>query len=719
MQILIVDDELKVARSLQLILNLEGLTSQIVTSGRAAIEEMAQQPYDIVLLDLMMPEIDGMAVLDHINQHHPGTSVIVVSGESEIKKAIHVLKAGARDFIRKPYTPEELLFSINNVCEKIRLERDNKAMIATLQESEALHKFIVHNSPDLVYMLNHQGNFTFVNKNTADSLGFNRKELLGKHYSSVVYPADLDLAQRYFMADATVNHHESVELRLQGKKKGNIIHVEIRAVTIQQKLTGGYRLGHTRRLGPRFIGTYGVARDISEKKRSEEIIRFQNNHDLLTGLPNRNLFHERLDQLLSRARSTNETFALILIDINRFKLINDTYSQEVGDSILRRFAERLRRCCTAVDTLARIGGDEFALLVPTSGQADNTARLRAERVVAETAMPIRANGYDIHLSVSIGITTYPEHGNCCQDLMKNVDTALCNLKNRSINSYGFYNTTLENKNSQKVFTENLIREALKNDQLIVHYQPLVNVNTLRVSSVEALARIQLSSGSILLPGQFIETAEETSLINDIGERVLEKTCQDLKEWNNRGIQVQVSVNVSAIQLQMDNFAEKVLERIRYYRLRPEDIELELTENVLVQDFKTTVANIVELTTAGIKIAVDDFGTGYSSLCYLDRLPLHTLKLDKSFAQKITADNPADPIIPAMIRVAEGLQLRFVAEGIETRQQHEYLLRHGGTVGQGYYYSRPVTKAEITDYILAHNHKAVKFELIKRQQASSM
>ncbi|MFO7812372.1 MAG: EAL domain-containing protein [Pelovirga sp.] len=718
MQILIVDDEIKVAQSLQLILQLEGLNTRIVTSGGAAIEEMARQPYDIVLLDLNMPQIDGMTVLDHISSNHPDTSVIVVSGEAEIKKAVHVLKAGARDFVRKPYTPEELIFSINNVREKIQLERDNQAMVTTLQESEALHKFIVHHSPDLVYMLDHQGNFTFVNKNTTERLGYKRKELLGKHYSSVVHPDDLDLAQRYFITGSTPAHRESIELRLQGKNKGSIIHAEIRSIHIERKLAGGYRLGRAHNPATHTIGTYGVARDISEKKRAEDIIRFQNNHDLMTGLPNRSLFHERLDQLLSRARNTNETFALILIDINRFKLINDTYSQAVGDSVLRSFAERLGRCCTAVDTLSRIGGDEFALLMPTTGPADNSARTRAERIVAETMMPIRANGHDIHLSVSIGITIYPDHGSSCQDLMKNVDTVLCNLKNRSINSFGFYNTTLENKNSQKVFTENLIRQALKNDQLIVHYQPLVDINTLRVSSIEALARIQLSSGNILMPGQFIETAEETALIHDIGERVIEIVCRDLKDLNRRGIKIQVSINVSAVQLQMDNFAGTVLERIHFHRLRPQDIELELTENVLIQDLKTTVANIVELAGAGVNIAVDDFGTGYSSLCYLDRLPLNTLKLDKSFTQKITPETPADPIIPAIIRVAEGLQLRFVAEGIETRQQHEYLLIHGGTIGQGYYYSRPVAMDQITDYILAHNYQAGKFQQAKNQQASS-
>ncbi len=714
MLILVVDDEIKVARSLQSILKLEALESQVVTSGGAAIAELSRRQYDIVLLDLHMPDIDGARVLEYINDHHPRTNVIVVSGESEIRKAVHVLKAGARDFIRKPYTPEELLFSINNVREKIQLERDNKAMIATLQESEALHKFIVHHSPDLVYMLDQQGHFTFVNKNTLDRLGLSRKEILGRHYSTLVYHEDLDLANRYFKAEAPIKHSEKIELRLQGKAQDNIVYVEIRTLNIERKVTGGYRLGQARRSGRNFVGTYGVARDITEKKRSEDIIRFQHNHDLMTGLPNRSLLHERLNQLINRAQGTGETFALILIDINRFKLINDTYSQTTGDTILKRFAERLRRCCTPVDTLARIGGDEFALLLPANN-ARAEALARAELIVSETAIPLRDNGHEIHLSVSIGIATYPEHGNSCEDMMKNVDTALSNLKNRSINSYGFYDTTLENKNSQKVFTENLIRSALKNDHLIVHYQPLINLSSMRVNSIEALARIQLPSGNIILPSQFIETAEETTLINDIGQRVIEKTCQNLKEWNRRGIFVQVSINISAVQLQMDSFAGKVLELIHFYDLDPRDFELELTENVLVQDLKTTVANIVELAGYGIKIAVDDFGTGYSSLCYLDRLPLHTLKLDKSFLQKISRTNPADTIIPAMIKVAEGLQLRFVAEGIETPQQHEYLLKHGGKIGQGYYYSRPLVKEDATDYILTHNYEIGAHQRSKRLQ----
>lgn len=696
-KILIVDDDLAVAKSLKGVLTLNGLNAHSVSNGHAAMEELRHNKYELILLDLNMPDMDGEAVLEQINNQNIDTNVIVVSGESEIKKAINVLKNGAKDFIRKPYSTDELLFSIRNVLEKVHLERENRDMVEKLEESEALHRFIVHNSPDLLYMLDRDGHFVFINKNTIKLLGYSRKEIIGKHYKDVVYTKDLERANLFFNEKLFPKDIKSQELRLQCKNSDSLLYVEVRAINIEKKSSGGFKLGRNYNRKQSFIGTYGVARDITERKKAEEIIRFQHNHDLLTGLPNRTLLNEHLTSLIHHSHINNEKFALLLIDINRFKLINDTYGQGLGDELLKSLAEILRRCTREEDTLARLGGDEFILLMSDINSA-NDAISAAEKIIAETSLPFTQNRQEVHMTLSIGIAIYPDHGKTREELIKNADTAVCSAKTKTRKPHCLYNDKLKNKNSHTVFIENLIRDSLKNDRFIVFYQPQIDLNSGKIHAAEALVRIVSADGTLILPGKFIDIAEETSLINDIGEIVLKKVCQDISSWNKAGMKIQIAINVSALQLAMGNFAEYVLEELRCHDINPEEIELELTENILVQNMNRTLSNIVKLTGAGIKIAIDDFGTGYSSLSYLDHLPLNTLKLDQSFMKKITADNMSDTIIPAIINVSKGLQLDFIAEGVETLAQHEYLLQQGCSIAQGYYYSRPVKKRELINFI---------------------
>lgn len=698
--ILIVDDDPAMAQSIQGVLSLVGLKANSVSGGYAAIDELARQSYDLVLLDLKMPDLDGTEVLRHINDKKIETNVIVVSGESEIRKAIDVLKNGARDFIRKPYTTDELLFSINNVLEKIRLEQDNRAMLEKLEESEALHRFIVHNSPDLLYMLDRDGYFVFVNKNTVKLLGFSRKEIIGKHYTDVIYEKDVERARLFFKNGLIPQSGKSLELRLQGKNKKSLLHVEIRAINIEKKITGGYKLGRHDNRKPNFVGTYGVARDITERKKSEELIRYQFNHDLLTGLPNRMLLKERLSTLIKQAEREDLKFAVLFIDINRFKLINDTYGQSIGDSILQNLADHLRHCTREGDTLARFGGDEFILLIPDIDNSDDAVTV-ANKIVSTSSAPFRYNGHEIHMTLSVGIATYPDDGYLGDELIQCADIAACNAKTKAQSRHSFYNTKLKNINSTKVFVENLIRDALKYDRLIVHYQPQVNIRTGRIHAAEALVRILSPSDKLIYPGKFIDIAEETSLINEIGDIVIEKVCQNAQQWNSSGIQLPVSINISAVQLASDFFADNLLDKVNSYGLNPELFEIELTENVLVQNMNKAVSNLLYLTDAGMKIAIDDFGTGYSSLSYLDRLPLNTLKLDKSFMTKISEKNMEDSIIPAMISVANGLKLNFIAEGVETKAQHDYLSGLGDCIAQGYYYSRPLDQEKLLDFISEH------------------
>jgi len=696
-KILVVDDDLAMANSIRGVLSLNGMTAHSVAGGFAAIEELDNNHYDLILLDLNMPDIDGEKVLDHINQNHIETNVIVVSGESELKKALNVLKNGAKDFIRKPYSADELLFSIKNVLEKIDLERDNKAMIEKLEESEALHRFIVHNSPDLLYMLDRDGYFVFVNKNTIKLLGYSRKEIIGKHYREIVYPKDLDRANRFFNDKKLPKNTKSEELRLQCKNPGSVLHVEVRALNIEKKVTGGYKLGRNNNHTQNFVGTYGVARDVSERKKAEEIIRFQHNHDLLTGLPNRTLLNEHLTSLISHSNENGDKFALLFIDINRFKLINDSYGQNIGDELLQNFAETLRRCTREEDILSRLGSDEFILLLPDIDSADD-AIATADKIADETALPFKQNGHEIHITLSVGIAIYPDHGQTKEELIKNADTAVCSAKTAKRSRHCLYSNKLKNKHSHTVFVENIIRDAIKRDRFVVHYQPQIELGTGKIHAIEALVRIQSTDDELLFPGKFIDIAEETSLIIDIGEIVLKKVCEDIHFWNRKGLQIQVCINISAIELAMDNFAEYVLQTLHTHKVNPKEIELEITENILIQNLNRTLANIVKLTNAGIKIAIDDFGTGYSSLSYLNNLPLNTLKLDQSFMKKITAENMQDTIIPAIINVAEGLRLDFIAEGVETQAQHQYLLEQGPCIAQGFYYSKGVDKTQLIDFI---------------------
>ncbi|NOY14233.1 MAG: response regulator [Deltaproteobacteria bacterium] len=316
-EVLIVDDDPRVCKSLQIILSAAGLHSSFAVGGFAAIRALERQNYDLLLLDLNMPNVDGLDVVNHINSNNIETNIIIVSGELELNKAIQVLTNGAKAFIRKPYTPDELLFSIKNVLEKRALERENRMMVEKLKESEALHKFIVHNSPDLLYMLDKNGVFTFVNRNLVRTLGYTQKELLGKHYADIVFPKDLNRANYFFTTRKLPKGTKKVELRLQCKNKRSTLHVEVRSMRVERDFAGGYKLSSNAGSGKgkNFLGTYGVARDISEKKRSEQIIRFQHNHDLLTGLPNRNLLNDRITILISHAKRNNEKLAVMYIDM--------------------------------------------------------------------------------------------------------------------------------------------------------------------------------------------------------------------------------------------------------------------------------------------------------------------------------------------------------------------------------------------------------------------
>ncbi len=699
-RILVVDDEPRLCQSLKQLLELHGYDCSTATGGEAAIAYLTEKRFDLVLLDIKMPDIDGHQVMDHIKSQRLPVDVIVVSGETTFDEATWALQHGAHDFIRKPYVSGELLRSIENVAKKRRLEAEYRSIQNRLRNSEQRHRYFVENSPDIIYMLDRDGRFSFINDKAISLLGYSREELIGRHYSDVVHQDDLEKVQFTFPEHRTGRRaaHE-VELRLVRKDgkpastayKSNTITVELNAM-------GVYR-GQDINKENDFIGTYGVIRDISERKAAEEIINYQLYHDLLTKLPNRVLFKDRLDIALSHAKRSGKMLAVMYLDLDGFKIINDSLGHLAGDELLQAVAMRIHNCLRESDTLARVGGDEFNLLLPEITQREHAAMI-ARKIIGTLRSPFVLDGQEIFISVSIGIALHPDDGQSMDVLIRNADIAMYHIKGRGKNGFEFFTHEMVAKINNPFTLESGLRRALDGDQFNLLFQPQQNITTGEIVGVEALLRWNHPEEGLLSPAHFIPLAEETGLISEIGEWVLRAACRELANWRRAGLtSVKMAINLSAVQLYRADFVETVLDILDRNRIPGECLELEITENVLMQDMEHVVKKLDLLASRGIGIAVDDFGTGYSSLGYLQSLPLSMLKIDRSFIQDIQSSKEKNSIISAIVAMAKGLELNLAAEGVETNTQLDYLRSVGCPLAQGYLISKPLTSRQTLEHLL--------------------
>ncbi|MBW4652857.1 MAG: PAS domain S-box protein [Kaiparowitsia implicata GSE-PSE-MK54-09C] len=438
-----------------------------------------------------------------------------------------------------------------------------------------------------------------------------------------------------------------------------------------------------------------------KRQHTEEKMRHQAFHDSLTGLPNRHLFSRCLSQTLAQAERTEDMFAVLFLDLDHFKTINDTLGHAVGDELLRQATQRMTQCLRVEDTIARWGGDEFTLLLPTLKHPEDAARV-AQRI-AESLLPsFRLEDHDLHVSCSIGIAIYPNSGSDAQALLKNADTALYRAKDQGRNNYQFFTDLLNQQASERLTLDSNLHQALRRDELVLHYQPQFNLNTGAITQMEALIRWQHPQFGLVPPYKFIALAEENGLILPIGEWVLRTACMQHRRWQTLGCAPsRIAVNLSARQFQQPNLAERVAQILSQTGLTPECLELEITETAVMNDVEFTTQTLHALRAMGVSIAMDDFGTGYSSLNYLKRFPLHTLKIDRSFVQDFTTDSADIAIITAIITLGQGLHLSVVAEGVETSAQKEFLTSLGCEEMQGFWFGKPLP-AEAATAILQAN-----------------
>ena len=692
-RILIIDDSPAILSSLRVMLSRPGYEVCVAGSGLEAVRQLASSTFDLVVLDMMLPDISGHEVMDYINERQMTPDVIVNSGTIDIEIAIGALKRGAYAFLRKSCPRVEFINTIDNAVRARHLKQDNRHIRLQLENSERIYRHLIDSSPDIVFTLDSNGYFTFINDRVQALLGWQKEELIGQHYALLVHPDDLERAS-YVMARGTDNHRLSrkVELRLKSRDPEN----EARQFS--------HEIMHTARPAgpgdrPAPSGTvpwdiYAIAHDLTEHKRTDALIAHQTFHDILTNLPNRILFKDRLGLALLQARRNRGKVAVLLIDLDRFKLINETQGHDTGDEMLRQTASRLQGSLRACDTLSRLGDDEFTVVLPELDSAADALAV-ADKCLAGLRVPFTLAGQVFHISASMGVAVYPEHGQNAHDLLKSADIAMYHRKSNGRDGYAIFDDTMLGTANRNILLERDLHQALENGELEMYYQPQVDVRTQCITGAEALMRWNHPQRGLLGAGEFLPFAEECGLIIAMTDWMLDAVCKDLQAWNAcAGTMLRMSVNVSPQYLDRGNFFDKLKDALERYRLSAAQFEVEVTENICIRNPLNAIAQLKQLCALGINIAIDDFGTGYSSLSYLHRFPVHTLKIDRAFVMEIRDETTPLPVVLAIISIAKGLNLHLVAEGVETEVQKRYLAQAGCQTIQGFYYYRPMQQEKL-------------------------
>lgn len=694
--ILIVDDQKTQILILEGMLRNSGYTSITSTTDPFVVGALyLAHNYDLILLDMKMPGMNGFQIIESLNKIRTDDylPILAVTVDQELK--LPALKMGAKDFISRPYNLVEILARIHNMLEvrllhkviknhsKI-LEETVQARTDNLRESEARFRSFTAMSSDWYWEQNADFRFTTVS-GTKAILGLAPESLIG----TTRWEASKDThGNKWHSHRAVLKAHQAFtdfEYKV-CRDNGTIAWWCISG----EPLFDGQGI---------FAGYRGTGKDITERKEAEERIRFLALHDALTGLPNRTLLLDRMDQATIYAHRSGAEVWVVFVDIDRFKVVNDTAGHKGGDRVINMIAERLQFAVRESDTVARLGGDEFVLIFcEHERKALNIDAIH--RVMNAIAEPLRFDGHEFFLSCSVGIAVYPTNGVTSEALIEHADTAMYRAKELGKNNFKFFTAEMNVHLMERLSLEKDLRNAIERKEFFLQYQPQVNLRTGQIIGVEALVRWQHPKLGTVMPMRFISFAEEMGLIGFIGDWVLQAACRQLKLWEIAGYEnLRISVNLSARQFAPNKLVQSISALLADTQISPWLLELELTEGLLMDNVEEAIEILCELQTLGVQVSIDDFGTGYSSLAYLKRFPIDVLKIDQSFIRDMVSDQRDAVIVKSIISLAHNLELRVVAEGVETREQLTYLRELDCDVIQGYFFSEPVS-AEVLEKMLA-------------------
>jgi diguanylate cyclase (GGDEF)-like protein/PAS domain S-box-containing protein len=692
----------------------------VVTGAMAKLAARSAIP-DLILLDIRLPDLTGYEVCQQLKAD-PRTCdipVIFLSALDETLDKIKAFSAGGVDYVTKPFQLEEVLariqthLALQRAKTQIRelnadleqrvqyrtaqLEQTNRQLMreiteretieSALRESEARFRLLAENMSDLVCLHQPDGRYLYVSPSCEMLLGFSPEELIGLSPYQFFHADDVERIRLEAHHPLLRGDPISTTYRFR-KKSGDYIWLETLAKPILNEVGQVIQLQTT-------------SRDVTERVIVQAQLTHEALHDNLTHLPNRVLFMEQVELALKQANHRADyRFTVLFIDLDRFKLVNDSLGHVIGDQLLVAIARILEACLRPNDIVARLGGDEFTILLDDTPDLTTAIKI-VDRIQSSLHVPLLLEGHTVFTTASIGIVFGPQHYEQAIDLLRDADTAMYRAKEGGRNRYEIFNHIMHIQAMQRLHLENALRQALDRQEFIVHYQPIFKLNTRTLAGFEALVRWQHPERGLVYPNDFISVAEDSGLISRLGKTVLHQACHQLNQWQAQYPDAQhltVSVNISSQQFRQPDFIQQLDEVLEATNLNGSCLKLEITESMLIEDLDTVSQLLMQIKQRHIQLSIDDFGTGYSSLSYLHRLPINTLKIDRSFVTQMNADLESQAIVRAIVSLVHTLEMDVIAEGIETREQLEHLHALTCEFGQGYFFSKPIAPILVNDWL---------------------